>query len=283
MKSGRVFSIEEFSIYDGPGIRTTVFLKGCPLRCVWCHSPEGQSFEQEFLRSPNGCLHCGACLNVGKESTGTPKLVKESIAACPRGLIREAGIDYTSEELIQKLSKLIPILNRNGGGITFSGGEPLAQSEFLKECLILLNGKTNRAIQTSGFCQSERFDTILEHCDYVLYDLKLMDAKKHLRYCGVENAVILQNYQILAKSGKQFVTRLPLIPTVNDTEENLRATADFLLQNNVSYLEILPYHALTGSKYALCDRIYAPPFDQNVKPDPHLEIFKSYNIEVNIL
>ena len=283
MKTGIVFSIEEFSIYDGPGIRTTVFLQGCPLRCAWCHSPEGQPFTSQILRSPNGCVQCGACLKKGEEITGVPSLVKESISVCPRNLIRESGITYTSDALVEKITKNLALLNRSDGGITFSGGEPLAQSEFLIECLKQLEGKTDRAIQTSGFCKPKLFADVLNHCDYVLYDLKLMDRKLHTRYCGVDNALILENYRILANSGKRFCTRIPLIPTVNDTEDNIRATAKFLAQNHVSYVELLPYHKLTGSKYALCGRVYTPPFDESIAPTPHLDIFKSYQIEVNVL
>ena len=283
MKSGIVFSIEEFSVYDGPGIRTTVFLKGCPLRCMWCHSPEGQLFAPEMVRSPNGCLHCNACIQKGAELTGTPQLVKESVAVCPRNLIREAGESYTSERLIQKLKKNLAILNAGNGGITFSGGEPLAQHDFLLECLMGLEGLTNRAIQTSGFCAPDVFSQILEHCDYLLFDLKLMDPQRHRYYCGQDNAVILENYRRLARSQKDFITRIPVIPTVNDTLENITATAEFMRENRVRRLELLPYHKLTGSKYAMTGRKYEPEFDETIPPQLHLDLFKNYGIEVTVL
>ena len=283
MQKGTVFSMEEFSIYDGPGIRTTVFLKGCPLRCAWCHSPEGQNFADELLRSPNGCLHCGACLEAGRRASGVPSLTEESIEACPRRLIRHAGTVYTVDALEEKLARNIPMLTQAGGGITFSGGEPLSQHEFLTALLIRLGGRVHRAIQTSGFAAPDVFAKVLAHCDYVLYDLKLMDPAKHRLYCGQDNAEILANYRTLTASGKPFITRIPLIPGVNDTEENLEATAAFMLENAAKHIEILPYHELTGSKYALAGREYSPPFDERVKPDPHREIFEKYGIEVTIL
>lgn len=280
---GKVFSIEEFSIYDGPGIRTTVFLKGCPLRCEWCHSPEGQSFATEVLRSPNGCLHCGACTKAGYEDTGISHLTPKSISVCPQNLLRLCGTDYTPDTLIASLQKNASILRMNGGGVTFSGGEPTAQPDFLIDCFDRLDGILHRALQTCGYCPTETFTKILSRCDYVLYDIKLMDPHLHRRYCGVSNELILENYRRLAASGIDFCTRIPLIPTVNDTVENLDATARFLRENGVSYVEIMPYHPLTGSKYALAGRIYAPSFQTTYPPDPHTEIFQSYGIEVKIL
>ena len=280
---GKVFSVEEFSIYDGPGIRTTVFLKGCPLQCEWCHSPEGQSFATEILKSPNGCAECGACLQAGKEECGIPSLTSKSISACPRNLLRSCGMDYSPEALVALLEKNLPLLKQNGGGITFSGGEPTAQSEFLIACLQLLEGKVHRALQTCGHCAPQIFRSILAHCDYLLYDIKLMDPALHHRYCGISNELILANFQTLAASGVTFCTRLPLIPGVTDTEENLSAVAAFLARCGVKYLEMMPYHALTGSKYALAGREYAPSFDITKEPTPRNALFSRYGIEVKVL
>jgi pyruvate formate lyase activating enzyme len=283
MQSARVFSIEEFSTYDGPGIRMTVFLKGCPLRCMWCHNPEGQSFERQIVRSPNGCLECGACLAAGERASGERKLTDESIAVCPRGLVRVCGEEYTSAELQAVIEKNIAILNASGGGVTFSGGEPLCHPEFLLEILKGLKGKTNRALQTCGFADTKVFYSVLEECDYVLYDLKLMDEDKHRYYTGVSNAQILENYRLLAATGKDMVTRIPLIPTVNDTEENIRATARFMEENGKSYVELLPYNKLAGGKYSLVGKEYCPEFDTERTVEPHIEIFNEYGIEVKIL
>ncbi len=280
---GRIFSIEEFSTYDGPGIRMTVFMKGCPLRCMWCHNPEGQRFEQEIVRSPNGCLSCGACLRAGEEQTGEPCLVERSIHVCPRKLVRFSGEDYTPEELVKKIEKNVAILNMSGGGVTFSGGEPLSHWEYVLECMRLLRGKTNRALQTCGYAKSEVFCKVLEECDYVLYDLKHMDSDIHEHYTGVDNKMILHNYETLARSKKEFITRIPLIPTVNDTEENIRATAEFMSALSVGKIELLPYNRMAGGKYLMLGRKYETDFDGNIPPDPHIDIFNEYGIEVKIL
>ena len=280
---GKIFSIEEFSTFDGPGIRETIFLKGCPLKCMWCHNPEGQSFETMVVKSPNGCLGCGLCLKKGEEITGKPSLVRESIAVCPRNLVRICGEDKTPEELIKQIEKNIAILNASGGGVTFSGGEPLSQSEFLLECLKLLKGKTNRALQTTGYTGSENFKRILVECDFVLYDLKLMDDIKHKYYVGGSNKNILENYKYLVSSGKEFITRIPLIPTVNDTAENIEATAKFMAECGVKKVEILPYNKMAGGKYKLIGQEYKPEFDGSIEPDTNKDIFNKYGIEVKVL
>lgn len=281
--TARVFSLEEFSTYDGPGIRMTVFLKGCPLRCMWCHNPEGQISEPQMVRSPNGCLECGACMEKGRQITGKPCLVPESISVCPRGLIRVSGEEYTPQELVSVIEKNIAVLNMSGGGVTFSGGEPLCHSEFVRACMELLRGRTNRALQTCGYAKSDVFSYVLEECDYVLYDLKLMDSERHRHYTGVANDLILDNYRTLAKSGKPFVTRIPLIPTVNDTAENIEATARFMRELGVGYIELLPYNKMAGGKYLMLGREYKTDFDETLEPQTQTEIFKQYDIEVKVL
>ena len=283
MPTGRIFSVEEFSTYDGPGIRMTVFLKGCPLRCTWCHNPEGQSFSPELMRSVNGCLGCGACTEEGRKRTGRPCLVPESAALCPRGLIRTSGEDVSDGELVSRIEKNLALLNMSGGGVTFSGGEPLSQADFTLACMRLLRGKTNRALQTSGYATDEVFRALLAECDYVLFDLKQMDEEAHRHWTGVSNRQILENYRTLANSGVPFVTRIPLIPSVNDTEENLRATAEFMKENGAKALELLPYNKMAGGKYSGLGRAYQPGFDPTAEPNPHLEIFEEYGIEVRIL
>ena len=270
---GSVFSIEEFSTFDGPGIRTTVFLKGCPLRCQWCHNPEGQSFNNSVLRSPNGCKHCGNCVRAAQKVNGQILLTEDSIRACPNHLLRWCATEYTPEELVNKLLKNIPILNGSGGGITFSGGEPLSQPEFLVACLKLLEGKTDRAVQTSGFAMDEVFDRVLSNADRFLYDIKIVDDSLHKHYTGVSNAPILRNFHTLVGSGTAFVVRTPLIPGVTDTQQNLEAIRDLLVMEGVNYIELLPYNPMAGSKYALAGMTYAPEFDETVEVNKNLNVF----------
>ena len=277
---GTVFSIEEFATFDGPGIRMTVFMKGCPLSCSWCHNPEGQSFSVEYLKSPNGCLHCGACI---REENGKKALTEESVNACPRSLVRKCGIEYEVDELCQKILKNARILNANGGGVTFSGGEPLASSQFVFECMEKLKGKVHLAIQTSGYANEEVFGRALSLSDYFLYDLKIMDSDEHKKFCGQENGIILKNYCALAKSGVPFVTRVPLIPTVTDSEKNLTAIASFMKENGVSYVELLPYNKFAGSKYAGVLRKYSPGFDESIESQPRQEIFTAFGIESKVM
>lgn len=280
---GLLFSLEEFSTFDGPGVRMSIFLKGCPLRCQWCHNPEGQSFTPEYIRSPNGCLQCDACLNAGKIVKGIPCLVAESIPVCPRNLVRLCGYELSAQELVAIIKKKAWMLNASGGGITFSGGEPLSQSEFLIECLQLLKDVTHRAIQTTGYANPEVFQNVLTHCDYVLYDLKLIDPVKHQKFTGVTNERILANYQTLSTSGIPFITRIPLIPGVTDTTENITQTASFMRNLGVGKVELLPYNKAAGAKYKSLNRQYHTDFDEIANPQSHEDIFKEYGIGVNIL
>ncbi len=283
MNRSLIFSIEEFSVFDGPGIRTSVFLKGCPLRCEWCHNPEGQSFENEILRSPNGCIACGTCEANAISKNGNLSFTEASIAACPRGLLRYCATEYTPQGLFEKLAKNLPLLNASGGGVTFSGGEPTANPDFLLECLALLEGKTHRAVQTCGFCSPTVFKKVLASCDYMLFDIKLVDADLHKKYTGVSNEIILKNFRTLAQSGKEFVIRVPLIPTVNDTEENIRQTAKLLQENGVVCVELLPYNKMAGAKYKLANMEYAPSFDENISPNLRTELFAEYGIKARKL
>lgn len=280
--TGTVFAIEEFSIYDGPGIRTTVFLKGCPLRCSWCHNPEGQKREAEVIKSPNGCAACGNCIKYAEVSDGKPVFGEESIKNCPNNLLRRCGTLYSPEELCETILKNEKILNY-GGGVTFSGGEPLRQNDFLTECLERLHGRVNTAVQTSGYCTPEKFERVLAVADMFLYDLKLADNRQHIKYTGVANLDIKANYSRLAASGKAMITRIPLIPGVTDTEENIKAIAAFMTENNIFYAELMPYNKMAGSKYKAVGREYKPDFDPKIEPQPHREIFEKSGIKIKIL
>ena len=277
MSRALVFSIEEFSVFDGPGIRTSVFICGCPLKCEWCHNPEGQSYKNHIVRSPNGCIKCGECVKRALVIDGKREFTPDSINNCPNNLLRYCAIEYTPEALCKKLERNFKILN-SGGGVTFSGGEPTSNPEFLLECLKLLEGKTNRAVQTCGYCKPELFNEVLANCDYMLFDVKLIDDALHRRYTGVSNVNILKNFETLVHSGKDFVIRTPLIPTVTDTEGNIRKIAELLSKNGVKYIELLPYNKFAGSKYQLDGRTYSPSFDENIPVCFRHEIFAEYGI-----
>lgn len=266
-RSGVIFDIKQFAVFDGPGIRTTVFLKGCPLRCMWCHNPEGLSFVPQLMVSGNGCSHCGRC----REVCPSPDhciLCGACISVCPNRLRKICGERVTSEELIARLWKDKDYLASQNGGITFSGGEPTGQPEFLLECLKGLGGM-HRAIETSGYCNPEIFKEILGELDYIMMDIKLADEVQHRHYTGVSNRVILENLEYLKQSGKSFRIRIPVIPGVNDTKENYEQTADLLTDAGASQLEcveLLPYHKTAGAKYGMVNRVYQPEFDVNQQP-----------------
>lgn len=281
MSKGMVFSIEEFSVFDGPGIRTTVFLKGCPLKCSWCHNPEGQSFGKEILKNKNECIHCGKCIETAVKLTGKSTLIEECVNVCPKNLIRVCGEEYTADELCSKLRK--NKIFYADGGVTFSGGEPLCQHQFLSECLKTLKGDIHTAVQTSGYCDKELFKEILGLADMFLFDLKVIDKEASKQYTGADSSVILNNFALLAESGRDFIVRIPLIPGVTATERNLNDIINVLEFYGVTYAEGLPYNKLAGAKYSLCGRKYTPQFNPDLTVSPPTELFKSCGITLKIM
>lgn len=271
--TGTIFSIEEFSTFDGPGIRTTVFLKGCPLKCSWCHNPEGQAFQPEILKNPNNCLHCGRC----------SPLTVQSIRNCPRNLIRLSGDQYTPEQLVDKLLKNREFYASSGGGVTFSGGEPLSQPQFLSECLGLLEKKIHRCLQTSGYCRPDIFKSVIQKLDLVLFDLKVINPVRAKRYIGVDPAPIFENLDYLSKSGIPFTIRLPLIPGVTDTQENAADIISLLKKHNIHYAEALPYNPFTPSKYTLSSRTFNPDFNPERPIQTNEALFETNDIIIKIL
>ncbi len=275
---GNIFSIEEFSVFDGPGIRTTVFLKGCPLRCNWCHNPEGLEFNPQIVKSPNGCIHCGNCEKYADKNGYT----EQSIKNCPLNLLRVCGEEITSTALCNRLLKNKNILS-DGGGVTFSGGEPLLQHLFLIDCLEKLKGKLHTAVQTSGMRDPETFKQVLSLVDYVLFDLKIINQDLHKKYTGLSNELILDNFKILANSNKDFVIRIPLIPAVTDTKENITDICKLLKENGVNYAELMPYNKMAGGKYKLAGREWVPMFDETIPVKTNEEIFDKFNIKIKVL
>lgn len=256
-------------------------MKGCPLRCSWCHNPEGLLPCRELMVSSAGCIHCGACKRICRHE----KCVAcgECVEVCPLHLRHIAGQEYSAEELAEEILKNSAYYARCGGGVTFSGGEPLMQAEFLSETLDRLPG-IHRAIETSGFCSGESFRQIVEKLDYVIMDIKLFDREKHKRYVGADNEIILANAEYLCAGDKPFTVRIPMIPGVNDTRENLEQTASFLKgARALEKVELLPYHKTAGAKYAMVGREYSPDFDPDGEIFDGREIFEKYGIRSEML
>lgn len=282
MKTGYIFDIKEFSIFDGPGIRQTVFLKGCPLRCNWCHNPEGLSMKPQVMVSDNACKHCGKCIEICEHKENCIVCGK-CVELCPENARRIVGVPYTSDELVKRIKKDSDYYNQYGGGVTFSGGEPLLQHEFLFEVIQKLDG-VHKTIETSGYTDEKIFKKAVELFDYIIMDIKIMDDKLHQKYTSVSNVKILNNAKILMKSNKPFRIRVPLIPGVSDTIENIEAFAKFIVENNKNtFIELLPYHKTAGAKYGMVGSEYKPIFDIDRKVEIHEDIFKKYGLEAKVL
>lgn len=281
-KKGIVFDIKQLAVFDGPGLRTTVFLKGCPLRCQWCHNPEGLSVKQELMVSGNGCRQCGKC----KEVCTHPEscvVCGKCVRACPLHLRKICGTEMEASVLAAKLKKDKAFFEANEGGVTVSGGEPTMQPEFLLELLENLEG-VHRAIETCGYCQEEIFRKVLENLELVIMDIKLVDDELHKKYTKRSNQMILHNLSILKESGKPFIIRVPLIPGVNDTEKNMKDTADLLADcKNLVRVELLPYHQTAGAKYSMVGKEYQPEFDTERAVQEMPEIFENAGITCKVL
>lgn len=278
MAKGVVFDIKQMAIYDGPGLRTTVFLKGCPLRCMWCHNPEGLSYKPQLMVSTGNCTHCGKCMENCPRNGENCISCGACIRYCPQGIRKICGKEWEAEQLAEKLLKDADYLKKNNGGITFSGGEPTGQPEFLLE-MLEKTSSMHRAIETCGYCREEVFHAVLEKVDYVMMDLKLMDPEKHKRYTGVSNEKILRNLEALKQSKLPFRIRIPVIPGVNDDDENFRMTAEALAgAEQLEMVELLPYHVTAGAKYEMVQKEYQPTFDESRQPRLNVELFRQYGI-----
>jgi pyruvate formate lyase activating enzyme len=279
--TGTIFNIEEFAVHDGPGIRTVFFLKGCPLRCSWCHNPEGLSFEKQIIVNYSSCTGCEKCteicINDECISCGN------CIDTCPQHLRRIAGEQYDAGELSERLLRAGEILSKSGGGITFSGGEPLAQHEFLFDMISHLK-PLHIAVETSGYSSSDVFREMTSITDLVIMDIKHADTEMHRKYTGQGNELIMENLAYLCSSSTDFIIRIPLIPGVNDTHANINDTAKLIEgAKHLNIVELLPYHMTAAVKYPMLGMTYSPGFDTNEPVRIWNEVFEQHHINYRVL
>lgn len=279
--SGVVFDIQRFSVDDGPGVRTTVFFKGCPLRCKWCHNPESQSKERCVAYYDHKCLHCGRCAQLcechsvkdGKHTLDRSHCIRcgKCVLSCPNVALELLGEEMTAEQVLAEVCKDEVFYRNSGGGVTFSGGEPLMQSEFLMELLQLSKQRgLHTCIETCGFASPSVLRRVAPLVDLFLFDLKETDEESHLRLTGVPLEPILSNLKLLHELGAPVILRCPIIPTINDRQEHLDAIAAIASgMENVLSVEVMAYHTLGISKYRALDMDYdladIPPMSEDEK------------------
>ncbi len=267
------FDIKRYAINDGPGIRITLFMKGCPLACVWCHNPEGISPRKQRMYTRKKCIGCGACVAVCPQGALTMANGGVTVDAgrcdacgrcadvCPSLATEMSGQELPVEYLMGEIEKETVFMDRSEGGVTFCGGEPLLYPAVLME-LLRRCGRLgiHRAVDTTLFASSGRVEEVMTETDLFLVDLKHMDSERHRRYCGVPNERILLNIRLLAEAGKPFIIRIPLIEGVNADEENLEQTARFLsaLPWKEKNVHLLPYHDIGKGKHEKLGTVYNP-------------------------
>ena len=270
MKTATIFDIERNSFVDGPGIRTTVFFKGCNLRCAWCHNPESQSPKSEMLFYKNKCTGCGKCKEKCPNHLESCELCGKCTLYCPHDAREICGKEYTVDEVVREILKDKAFYEASGGGVTFSGGECMLQIDFLEDLLkeCQKNG-IHTAVDTAGHVPFGCLERILPYTDLFLYDVKCFDSEKHKQYTGVGNELILENLKRLLATDKSVWIRIPIIPTVNDTEEEIRSIRSFLLScGTPEKVELLPYHAMGEHKYAAIGKkvkMFSVPSEEKIR------------------
>lgn len=299
MSGGLIFDIKRYAIHDGPGIRVTLFFKGCPLDCIWCHNPEGKAFFTQKLYTASRCIGARECVSVCPRDalTLTPNgivtdvhrcnLCGDCAPVCPTRAIEMSGKRYDIDQILAMIEKEQVFIDASGGGVTFSGGEPLHHETLLP--LLEACGKRglHRTVDTSGHASGEVIRAVAPHTDLWLYDIKHMDPNEHKRLTGQTNDHILANLRLLAETGAGIIIRIPLVAGFNCDEANIRATAAFIasLPGNPYPVNLLPYHDIARNKYAKMGQ----PFHQNdlAAPDEYVvhdlqEMFAEYGLTATV-
>ena len=295
--TGSVFDIQRFSLHDGPGIRTIVFLKGCPLSCLWCSNPESQNRKPVILFKASDCIHCGRCIAVCKLGAISPDNKNwvdrdkcsgcgECANACPAGALVLKGRTMSVQQVIRELKKDATTYRRSGGGITLSGGEPLVQHQFASELLKACKGQGwNTAIETTGIGTGEAVETVIPYVDTVLLDIKHMDRETHRKYTGATNEIALKNAHRISQIS-QTVIRIPVIPGFNYTPEDIGAIAEYARTLvGVRTIHLLPYHSFGENKYDLMGQEYLLKDIKPLNPEDLSEckaVVESYGFECMI-
>ncbi len=276
--NGIIFDIQRSSVVDGPGIRTTVFLKGCNLRCKWCHNPESQSFKHQMMFYKDKCTGCGKCKEVCPNNLEKCDFCGKCVLYCPHDARQICGKEYTADEVVKEVAKDKIFYETSGGGVTFSGGECMIQLDFLEE--VLRKCKENEihtAVDTAGNVSWESFERILPYTDLFLYDVKCFSDELHKEGTAVSNKQILENLKKLSESfSGDIIIRIPVIPGFNDSMEELNKIADMLKSIRHTSVELMPYHRMGENKYTALDMEYTT---YEVPPKEKMEEYKKlFNI-----
>jgi len=271
--SAVIFNIQRFSVHDGPGIRTIIFLKGCPLKCLWCSNPEGQEIKKDLIYIEENCIHCYKCINACKNGALTIQnekikwcnnlcnFCKECTKKCPSNAIKIYGETVNVEYIMNEIKKDYLFYKNSGGGVTFSGGEPLMWPDFISEISKKCKKeKINVALETSGSVPWKNFERVLENINIVLFDVKHMDPVKHKKICGDSNTLILKNLKkIIEIKNLEIIIRFPIIPGLNDSKKNVLSTAKFIstLNGKINRVDLLPYFKYHINKYEKLGKNYS--------------------------
>lgn len=261
-----IFNIQRYCIHDGPGIRTVIFFKGCPLRCAWCANPESQESDPQILYTEKKCIQCGSCAKAapagyiqrtrGENTVNWDTIRKDGrfawISECPTGAMEVKGREITVPELLEEVER-DRCFYRHNGGVTLSGGEALMQPDFVKAFLKACKGRSiNTAIETAGYVQPEILKEVIPFTDIFLYDFKFYDNDMHRKWTGLGNRRIKENLEFLLQEGARVEVRIPLIPGINDGKDELEKIAAYLKKYGIGNWELLPFHQHGSGKYAAC-------------------------------